>query len=124
MRVAAKHLEQRVDVGGFGEARRCLERVEPRVSTWVVDGAHVFDVDVFDLRDLVDEQVDQAGLGQRDDELVDGSPRAPLEDLDADDVATYRADAARDLSERAGPIRQPDAHRVVLHRHAPYEMRM
>ena len=40
------------------------------------------------------EQIDQTLVGQRDDELVDGAPGAPLQDVDADDVAVHRADPA------------------------------
>ena len=49
--------------------------------------AHVLDVDAVDLLHLGDEQLDQAVVGQLDHELVDGPTAAPLEDVDADDVA-------------------------------------
>ena len=119
-RVGAEHFEQGDDVGRLDEPRCSLECVEPRVARRVVDRSHVLDVDVLDLRDLVDEQIDETGLGKGDDQLVDRAARSPLEDLDAHDVAAHGTDAARDLAERTGAIGQPDPHRVVLHHRAPY----
>ena len=84
------------------------------------DGPDVLDVDAVDLGDLGHEQLDQPVLGQPHHELVDGPARAPLEDLDAHDVAPHRADPAGHLAQRAGPVGKPEAHDVEGHRRAPY----
>ncbi len=81
----------------------------------VGDGPHVLDVDPVDLTDLVDEQGEVVVVGQVDDELVDGTAGAPLEDVDPDDVGPDGADPAGDLTEGAGPVGQPDADDVGAH---------
>ena len=63
-----------------------------------VDGVH-----------LVHHQVDEVGIGQRDDEFVDHASAARLEDLDRQHVAFHGTDAAGHLAERARTIGQPDA---------------
>ena len=103
-------------VGGADEDGRRLERVEPGVVEGVGRRADLLDVDAVDLLDLGDEQLDQSrAVGQLDHQLVDGPAGAPLEDVDADDVAPHRADAAGHLPERAGSVRQPHADDVGLH---------
>ena len=69
-----------------------------------VDGAH-----------LGDQQVDEVGVGQPDDQLVDDPPATRFEDLDAEHVAAHRADPARDLAERTGTVGQPDAQDDGVH---------
>ena len=58
---------------------------------------------------LGDQQVDDGLVGQVDDQFVDGSTGAPLDDVDADDVASHRADPGRDGTQRTRTVGQPDA---------------
>ena len=67
-----------------------------------------------------DEQRHQAGVGELDDQLVDGPARAPLEDVDADHVAPDRADAAGDRAQRSRTVGQPHPHDERLHGLRPY----
>ena len=107
---------KRETTSGASTSRAAVSSASSRASrVGSLIGSHVLDVDVLDLRDLVDEQIDEPGLGKGDDQLVDRAARSPFEDLDAHDVAAHGTDAARDLPERTGAIRQPDPHRVVLH---------
>ena len=80
-----------------------------------VDRLHPLDVDALDLSHLPHERVDQPGVGQRDDQLVDGPPAALLQDLDPDDVAVHGADPARHLAERARPVGEPDPQDEPVH---------
>ena len=80
-----------------------------------VDGLHPLDVDALDLSHLAHEGVDQPGVGQRDDQLVDGPPAALLQDLDPGYVAVHGADPARHLTERARPVREPDPQDEPVH---------
>ena len=57
----------------------------------------------------------RSGVGQVDDQLVDGPARAPLEDVDADDVAAHRADAAGHRAQGAGAVGQPQPYDEGLH---------
>ena len=114
-RVRAEHSEERLGVGRLHESSRRLERVEASVARRISYEPNILDIDIFDLRDLVDEQIDEPGFGKSDDQLVDRSPSAPLEDLDADDVAADCTDATRHLAECTGTIGQPHSNRVVLH---------
>ena len=52
-------------------------------------------------------------LRSSDRELVDGDVLAPLEHVDADDVAVDRTDAGGDEPERAGTVGEPDPHEDV-----------
>ncbi len=107
---------KRETTSGASTSRAAVSSASSRASrVGSLIGSHVLDVDVLDLRDLVDEQIDEPGLGKGDDQLVDRAARSPFEDLDAHDVAAHGTDAARDLPERTGAIGQPDPHRVVLH---------
>ena len=60
----------------------------------------------------VEQQLDQVRAGQLDDQLVDGPAGAPLEDVDADDVAAHGADPAGHLAQRAGTVGQPHTEHV------------
>ncbi len=115
--LARSHSASRISspVGRGHELRGALERVEARVVQRVGERADVLDVDAVDLGHLGHEQLDEPAVGQLDDQLVDRSSAASLEDLDADDVAPDRADAAGDRAERAGTVRQPDPDHVRLH---------
>ena len=105
------------------ELGRGFEGGDAGVGHVAPHGTHVFDVDVLDLLDLLDEERHEVRLGQGHDEFVDGAAGARLEDVDADEVATHRADAAGDGAERTGPVRQPHAHNEdrsqCAHRTAP-----
>ena len=67
-------------------------------------------VDPDDLVDLVDQEVDErrAVVRELDDQLVDGSAGAALEDVDAGEVATHRTDSAGQGTEGTGTVRHPD----------------
>jgi len=109
---AVEHLERgrRGDQLGRG-----VEGVEHRVVVGVGDGADVLDIDAVDLCDLGEEQLDRRAVGQLHHQLIDGLPRASFEDVDADDVAADRTDAAGDGTERTGAIGQPHPDEVALH---------
>ena len=47
-------------------------------------------------------------FGSDTDELVDDLAAAAFEDVDGEQVAAHRADAAGDLTERPGPIGKPE----------------
>ena len=97
-----------------------LEGVEPGVVEAAGQRPDLLDVDAVDLLDLVDEQVDERRVGQVDDQLVDRPAGAPLEDVDADDLAAHRADPAGHLPERTGAVGQPEADDEGLHARGTY----
>ena len=97
---------RRVALGQFGGDR---EGEHAGVDVTVGRLAHVLDRHTVDRVDLVDHQIDQRTVGQRDDELVDHAASADLEDLDREDVAPHRTDPARHLPECSGAVGQPDA---------------
>ena len=72
-----------------------------------------------DLADLGDQQVDEAGIGQVDGELVDRAAATTFEDVDADHDTVRRADTTRNLPQRARTIGQPDSNDERLHRQRP-----
>ena len=63
-------------------------------------------------------------VGQVDHQLVDGATGAPLEDVDADDLAPHRPDPAGDLPQRTGAVGQPHADDVGLHGRGTYGRRV
>src|SRR5690606_37886631 len=89
--------QQVVHVGGTDQLGRRLQHVHTGIVQGVADTPHLFDGDPVDLPHLVDEEIDQRVVGQLDDQFVDGLAAVALEDVDADDVATHRADTAGDL---------------------------
>ena len=68
-----------------------------------------------DRAHLGDQQIDEVGVGESDDQLVDDPAAARFEDLDPEHVAAHRADPARDLTQRAGTVGQPDAQDDGVH---------
>ena len=104
-----------VDVVGADQLGGGLEGVEPGVVHGVGDRPHLFDRHAVDLAHLVHEQIDEGVVGQLDHQLVDRLAAVALEDVDADDVAPHRTDAAGHLAERTGPIGQPHADHERFH---------
>ena len=93
----------------FGD--RCAQREggEARVGAVLVDDTDALDRHPIDGVDLCGQQRDQLLVGQRHHQLVDGPPRAVLEDLDRQHVAAHGTDAARDLTERTRAVGHPDS---------------
>ena len=108
---ADERLLQVVDRLGLAQPRRRLERVEAGVGE-VLDRADLLDRHAVDLLDLADEEVEAAVVGDHHRELVDRDAVAPLDDVDADDVAADRTDAGGDETQRTGPVGEPDPDRT------------
>src|SRR5205807_6420192 len=107
--------EQVDDTRLLDEHSRRLEGIEARVGQRPVGRAHLFDVDTVDLAHLAYEQGHQAFLGELDGQLVDSASAAPLQDVDAHEVAAHRTDAAGHGAEGARPVGQPDPQDVRGH---------
>src|SRR5690606_6626073 len=112
--------QQGVDLGGPDELGGRLEDVDPGVVAGAGDVPHLLDGHPVDLTDLADQQVDQRRVGQLDHQLVDRLATAPLEDVDAHDVAPDGTDPAGDLAEGTRPVGKPQADHEGLHVGAPY----
>ena len=54
-------------------------------------------------------------MGQLDHQLVDSPPATPLENVDANQVPPYGADAAGHGAKRSRPVRHPDPKDVRGH---------
>ena len=80
-----------------------------------LDRADVFDGHAIDRIDLADHERDECLVGKHDDEFIDHVPRSGLEHLDSEYVSAHRADAARDLTEGARAIGEPDADHDGVH---------
>ncbi len=92
--VGLRH-ERRVqlrDRGGIAQRGCGLERVEAGIGE-VADEPDFFHRDAVDLLDLPHQGGHEIRAGEIDGELVDGHVRAPLQHIDADDVAAHGADA-------------------------------
>ena len=111
--------ERRHDVGRrllADEHRRRLEGGQARIGQRLAgDGVDVLHGHAVDLPDLLHEQRDEVRRRQRHHELVDRHAGAPLEDVDADEVAAHGADPAGDGAERARTVGDPDPHDVGGH---------
>ena len=107
---------------GEGVADRVsdVERGHSRVLGRAVEGSDVLHVDSLDLPHLGDEQVDDGLVGQVDDQFVHGSTCAPLDDVDADDIASHRTDPGRNCTQRTRTVGQPHAEYMDRHGHGPY----
>ena len=83
---------QLLDRPGVAQRSSGLERVEAGVGE-VADEPDFLHGYPVDLLDLPYQRRHQVGTGKVDRELVDGDVRAPLEHVDADDVAAHGTDA-------------------------------
>ncbi len=101
--------------GGADQHGRRLQGVEAGITLGIGGRAHVLHVDAVDRLDLVDQQGEEAGVGEPDDQLVDGPAGAPLQDVDPDNVTAHSPDAAGHLTERAGTIGHPHPDHEGLH---------
>src|SRR5207248_772138 len=115
VRLLAQLLQQGADRALLDEHGGGVQRVEAGIAEWGGDRSHVLDVDAVDLGDLLDQEIEQRLRGQLDHQLVDGPPRPSLEDVDADDVAADRSDAAGNAAESARPVGQPEADDIHVH---------
>jgi hypothetical protein len=75
----------------------------------------VLDVHTLDLRHLVEEQVEEVGVGDVHGELVDCPTGTPFDDVDADHVALDRTDPTGHGAERTRSVREPDTEDVGGH---------
>ncbi len=105
---ANRTLDQHAGVGPVAERGCDLERHDGRVLGRSGQRPHVLDVDPVDLCDLLQQEVQELRIGDVDDEFVDRSARATLDDVDADDVAADGTDPACDGAEGARSVGQPD----------------
>lgn len=64
---------------------------------------------------LGDHEVDQTSIGEAYYKFVNHVPGPRLKDLDSQEVSTYGANSACDLTERAGAIREPEAENDGVH---------
>ena len=108
--VATQHAMQIVDVGDLDHRPRHLERGHGPIGAVTVMGPDILDIHTVDLADLRHQQVHEPLVGELHGDLVDGTPSTALQHVDRDDVASHRADAARDRAECARSVGQPHAH--------------
>ncbi len=97
---------ERDGVISFEDALNGLERVQSRVGK-PIDALPLLDRRAVNLLDLTHEQLDEIHAGDDDRELVDCDMFAALEDVDADDVRTDRADPRCNESERTRTVGKP-----------------
>ena len=104
--------------GGRTYEQRCgLERIHPRIAQGIDSRTHLLHVDAIDLVDLTDHQVEQRRIGEFDDDLVDHSSTAALEDVDPGDITAHCTDPTGQGAQRTGAIRHPDS-QDIGHAHA------
>lgn len=113
--VHGERIEQLLWGAGTHQNRCSLERVESRIVHRPGDRLHELDIDTVDLTDLVNQEPDEIVGRQLHHQLVDRSAGAPLEDLDPDDAAPHRSDAAGHRPERPGAVRKPQTYDIGLH---------
>ncbi len=104
-----ERLLELVDGHGLAERRRRFQGVDARVRERLHHPELLHGCAV-DLLDLACEQLEDVESREDHRELVDGDTLRALEDVDADDVATHRADPCGHESERTGAVREPDAY--------------
>ena len=99
----------------LGKDGRRLERHHRGVRPIGIDGSHVFNRDAIHLADLAHEYLQGHVVGHAYYELVDRTPTATLEDLNAHHVAAHASNTARHLTEGTWAIGQPDPHDERIH---------
>ena len=115
-RATAAHSTANRSAGiGLGELGTRRQRHQVRIDAVTLDRPHVLDGHTVDRAHLGDQEIDEAGVGEPDDQLVDDPSATRFEDLDAEHVAAHRTDPARDLTQRAGTVGQPDAQDDGVH---------
>jgi hypothetical protein len=107
---------------GHGEVVAGLERdgavhrdlsVQVQLERPVGDG---LDADALELLDRADDRLAVRRVHARDGHVAHHPAAVDAHEVDRAEDAALRADRARDESERARPLRQPDAHRDAVGR--------
>lgn len=107
--VVDEPVEQLLMVRGGGELGGVLHAGDHRIPPPVGCPSDVLDVDIVHGSDLSQQKLDERLVGELDDELVDGSPSATFQDVDADDLTSGRAHLGSDEAQRTrtGPGARP-----------------